>query len=244
MSYPNIPAVILLATMCAVVGCTPTTIHLHDRHLPDEKVARVASALESAGFKVVVRENRHPAALLGSILLYRPEAHSQKQVDMVYEAVGQAGLSLNGAYPTDVGMHSYTEGNMGLYLVDGDMVQVEWDAPGNPGVEFSITDFEPRSTDCETPVVFTFGSGGELVLRELSGSDEKLRHLRWAKEGPATIAVFDSRHKYQFHYLRYQRQREYKGREIRDYFVELEPVDFYPLPYACSYRGKQSALLY
>ncbi|MFI2811636.1 MULTISPECIES: hypothetical protein [Microbulbifer] len=160
------------------------------------------------------------------------------------EAVAKSGFSLNGAYPAEVSGHRYTEGNMGLYLVDSAMTRVDWDGPRQGEVEFSITDFELKSTDCERRYLFRFKESGELALNELTAGKSAREGLRWEQESPASIAVYDGHDKYLFRYLRYQRERTSGNREARDYFVELEPEGFYPLPYACSFRAKLGALVY
>ncbi|WP_237054911.1 hypothetical protein [Microbulbifer sediminum] len=244
MRLPRYTAPKLLALITVLAGCTPTKIHLHTKYLSEDRLIRVTESLESAGFEVVPRDNRHPAALLGSILVYRPDRLSEREVARVTEAVANSGFFLNGAYPAEVGGHHYTEGNMGLYLVDADTQQVAWDAPGYEEVEFSITDFELKSTDCERRYLFNFQGGGELELRALSSGENPERGLRWEQETAASVAVYDGQQKYLFRYLRYQRGGTSNGREVRDYFVELEPEGLYPLPYACSFRAKLSALVY
>lgn len=194
------------------------------------------------GFEVIVRSNRHPSLKMGSIVVYRPETHSEEQMERISEAVFSAGLEIDGTFPLQLGAHSYSSGNIGLYPL-GAGFHLSEDSSTEPLINIELTDRGLKSTGCDSSYVLSFRENGELLLKEISEGETEWQRLQWSRGEGGLVRVFDEENRYDYRTVKYQKEESQSSGTRMHYYLELEPEGFYPMPYACTYRIKQTALL-
>lgn len=236
--------IVSILFLSLLAGCTPTTVHIHTTHIAEEQLERVRHSLESLGYQVIERENRHPSAHLGSILVYYPGHSSEEQLAQVNQAVADAGLSIDGEYPATIGPHRYTEGNIGLYLVNGQAGSSQQQDLAEEGIPLTVTDVELGSTNCDTSYLLEFDPQGKLVMTNLSDDSSEPRELEWSRDSGQLLSISDGNHNYEYSYLEYRKKRNSpSGKEYLEVSLKLEPKGFYPVPFACIYRAIQNQLV-
>lgn len=93
------------------------TIHLHlykGYSIREEDFVR---AFSQAGYRIKVRHNTLPMADESSFIVYGLAFHQEYLLVEIENILKKLGVSLLALYPWQNGKHSYTQGNVGVYLL-------------------------------------------------------------------------------------------------------------------------------
>ncbi|WP_237067345.1 RHS repeat domain-containing protein [Microbulbifer guangxiensis] len=103
-----------------------------------------------------------------------------------------------------------------------------------------LSGLEVISINCETPYALEFFNTGEVILRDRSDIRTEGILLTWFWQTRDEIVIEDSGLEYRFRLRRYPEipQIYPPGAGPDGNVVKLEPLEFYPLPYACDYRAR------
>lgn len=103
-----------------------------------------------------------------------------------------------------------------------------------------LVGLEVRSFNCETPFALEFFDNGEVILRDRSDISEDAIVLTWFLLTRGVVVIEDGGLEFSFRLRRYPEiPRVFPPASGPDRtIVALEPLDFYPLPYACNYRAR------
>jgi len=235
--------VVVLAGLGLLSGCTSTTVvHVHAADFSAADQAGIRADLEAEGFSVALRENESPVA--GNAILYAFYPGVEKDLQTVENVLAEKGLFAERMYilPTDkkIGTHEYTAGNIGLYLVSGLSKRVQ-DLPSRVRSEFplTLTDAEFTTTDCSTKYVYQFDLDRVTVVDlNLPLETSNIATASWhLADDDAVIVTYEQE---VFRYRKMQTHQEYLTEHhsyaVR-YYLWLEPLEFYRMPFGCTYRS-------
>src|SRR5690606_34008695 len=115
----SVISIIILATFVSLVGCASnTTVHLHANGLSEADRKNIRAGLEEKGFRVVERNNEAPSE--DNAILYAPYSGLEKDLYAIENVLANHGLTAGRGFAiqtNQLGMHEYTAGNIGLYIV-------------------------------------------------------------------------------------------------------------------------------
>lgn len=224
--------------------CSKTTVHLHANDLAKADQENIRTGLKKRGFTVLMRENEFPSE--GNLILYSSHSGIEEDLRAIEDVLRNHGLKAERSYAirtNKIGVHEYTAGNIGLYIVPGAGQENTQTASRVRSVfPLAITDAELVSTDCPTKYVYQFESDKVTVVDlNLPIDNSDIAHIDWRDAADNMIIIADGSE--QFTYRKVESHREYATQHnphVVTYYLRLEPLDYYRLPFGCTYMSTYS----
>ena len=188
-----------------------------------------------------MRDNESPSS--GNIILYYPHKGIGEDLQAIDAVLAAHGLTAEHSYTIHkdkLGVHEYTAGNIGVYLVAADH---------SPAADFSLvrsvfpitmTEGEFISTDCDTEYLYEFSDDGRMVIADLSLSsgDMNIATLTWEASGDDRVLITSNGEVFEYQKSKFHKEGLRDGyKKMVEYFITLKPVDYYRLPFGCTYRN-------
>lgn len=90
-------------------------LHVYDSSMKDE--TELKSALEKQGYVVKIRNNGLPNNDNSSFVIYNLPLHDYIWVAKLEKTLAELGVKNLHVYPLQSGVHSYSPGNIGVYIL-------------------------------------------------------------------------------------------------------------------------------
>jgi len=109
---------ILFVFFLLICGCSSkTNVHLYAKYLTTEEVNTLISSIEKEHFNVMVNYQVFPSSISNSSLVYAPSQNSEKRLPSLLSILTNSGYSISHASLLLANNHSFTENNVGVFLV-------------------------------------------------------------------------------------------------------------------------------
>ena len=231
---------IITPVMLAVLaGCSSTKIHLHANNLPKAERESIRHDLEVEGFSVLLQDNEPPSD--HSVILFYPHEGIDRDLDAIDNVLDRYGLQAEHSFvihETKLGVHEYTAGNIGVYLVPVGLQTNDTDRVRSV-FPIAVTDAEFVSVDCGKVYVYEFYDDGQVTLNDFSlpMGEAALASGNWLSDSGVVTIV---NHGEVFEYTKSQSHREYInsfGEHVVSYNITLRPNGYYRVPFGCTFKS-------
>ncbi len=212
---------VLLIIAVAAAACSTTQVHLHTSAISAETQKQLLVSLQDAGFKVKQRKNQLPAITAGSHIIYTPNYKTDSDLKSIEHILNSLNLPASQTHlfklGEGIGGHSYTQGNIGLYVI-GKYNEQNGDLKTIPE-QTTIFDRELGSTSCSQIYILDLMEDGSAYISTQSDGKEIVK-LTW-KNANTSLLLTKGFKKYAYH------------KSVDE--GQLTPTENYPEPYGCQF---------
>lgn len=212
---------VLLIITVATAACSATQVHLHTSAISAETQKQLLASLQNAGFNVKQRKNQVPAITAGSHIIYTPNYKTDSDLKSIEHILNSLKLPESQTHlfklGEGIGGHSYTQGNIGLYVI-GKYNEQNADLKTIPE-QTTIFDWELGSTNCSQIYILDLMADGSAYLSTQKDGKE-IAKLSWKNTNTRLLLTKG------FKKYTYQKSAD-EG--------QIAPNEKYPEPYGCQF---------
>ncbi|MEX0741102.1 MAG: hypothetical protein WD071_17345 [Pseudohongiella sp.] len=106
-----------------LAGCTTHKIHVFNNSLSDAELADLSRAIAELGLRPQLRDLDVPVGITGPTIVMPRVVRDQASIDELEAVLNRHGLSNVRVESHSVHNHSYTDGNIGLYLTNREIAR-------------------------------------------------------------------------------------------------------------------------
>lgn len=213
---------VLLIIAVAAAACSTTQVHLHTSAISAETQKQLRASLQDAGFKVKERKNQLPAITVGSHIIYTPNYKTDSDLESIKYILNSLNLPASQTHlfklGEGIGGHSYTQSNIGLYVIGKSNGQSA-DLKTIPE-QTTIFDWELGSTNCSQVYILDLMEDGSAYISTQRDGKE-IAKLTW-KNANTSLLLSKGFKKYTYQ------------KSVTE--AQITPAEKYPEPYGCQYR--------
>ncbi|WP_448548584.1 hypothetical protein [Thalassotalea fusca] len=115
MSYKNL---LLVGLSLVLVACSSVpTVHVFPHYLTAHEKQKVVASLEAAEFEVQISEQVPPDGITQNSIVFSPALNAQDMLADLMTTLGNAGYEISSTNLIFSGNHSFSQNNVGVYLI-------------------------------------------------------------------------------------------------------------------------------
>lgn len=180
--------ILLFLTACSA----KTKIHFYTKHLPTDKINEVMTVVDEDTFEVTLNHLSFPNDINDNAIVYSPSHNSRDRLNTLMEALASVGFNISTASLIAANNHSFTENNLGLYLLPDNYVQSPKNSIHNSYKIPLVNEY--GAVDCQHATVLYLKEPDEFIIEINTWDEGKEEYLQTFTEGKWSLTEDDFLH--------------------------------------------------